>query len=162
MGLGGPVLHKVGGSKGWTHDEVNYTQWAAQQHFSLGDWLLFNFDKRYYTVLEVNETSYEKCIDQGFIRNLTRGGRDVVQLAEPRTYYFLSSGGYCFHGMKLAVTVPLGEYRLYPQPQAPAPSPADTSATHRLSCYTAKQGIIISLPNVIYVMMLLLWGIIIM
>ncbi|XP_047336031.1 uncharacterized protein LOC124939615 [Impatiens glandulifera] len=66
---------------------------------------VFRFDKRYYNVLEVNETSYNYCNDQSFITNITRGGRDVFQLTEARTYYFLSSGGYCFHGMKLTINV---------------------------------------------------------
>lgn len=36
--IGGPTRHKVGGSKGW-HQDVNYTEWAAQEHFYVGDWL---------------------------------------------------------------------------------------------------------------------------
>lgn len=66
---------------------------------------VFNFDKRYYNVLEVNKTSYENCIDRDFIKNVTRGGRDVVQLTEAKTYYYISGGGYCFHGMKVDVKV---------------------------------------------------------
>ncbi|KAJ6753105.1 NODULIN 55-2 putative-RELATED [Salix koriyanagi] len=75
------------------------------EHFYVGDWLLFVFDKHSYNVLEVNETNYENCNDQGFIKNITRGGRDVVQLTEARPYYFLSSGGYCWGGMKVAINV---------------------------------------------------------
>jgi len=37
--MGGPVLHKVGGSKGWINHDVNYTQWSAREHVFLGDWL---------------------------------------------------------------------------------------------------------------------------
>ncbi|GMP28784.1 hypothetical protein CsSME_00004186 [Camellia sinensis var. sinensis] len=77
----------------------------------------FVFDKRYYNVLEVNKTNYEKCNDQNFITNITRGGRDVFELKQVRPYYFLSSGGYCFHGMKLAINVE--EYVL---PPAAAPT----------------------------------------
>ncbi|QCD92650.1 lamin-like protein [Vigna unguiculata] len=115
--MGNPMLHKVGGSKGWINHDVNYTQWSAQQHVYVGDWLLFKFDKRYFNVLEVNETSYENCIDRDFISNVTRGGRDVVQMTEARTYYYLSGGGYCFHGMKVAVNVQ----------QLPAMAPAPSS-----------------------------------
>ncbi|CAJ1947053.1 unnamed protein product [Sphenostylis stenocarpa] len=82
---------------------------------------VFMFDKRYYNVLEVNKTSYENCIDRDFIRNLTRGGRDVVQMTEARTYYYLSAGGYCFHGMKVAVHV-----QEHPA-MAPAPSSSSSS-----------------------------------
>ncbi|KAG4969720.1 hypothetical protein AAZX31_13G045400 [Glycine max] len=120
--MGSPVLHKVGGSKGWINHDVNYTEWAAQEHVYVGDWLIFKFDRRYFNVLEVNKTSYENCIDRDFIKNITRGGRDVVQMTEARTYYYLSDGGYCFHGMKVAVQV-----QEYQDPAlamvAPAPSP---------------------------------------
>ena len=85
---------------------------------------VFNFDKRYFNVLEVNKTNYENCRDQEFLKNITRGGRDVVQLTEARTYYYLSSGGYCFQGMKVAVTVQHGH-----REEAPAPSPSHSSAS---------------------------------
>ncbi|KAJ6421601.1 hypothetical protein OIU84_028888 [Salix udensis] len=57
-------LHKVG-SRGWIPD-YNYTDWLNQrhEHFYVGDWLLFVFDKHSYNVLEVNETNYENCNDQ--------------------------------------------------------------------------------------------------
>ncbi|RDX90290.1 Lamin-like protein, partial [Mucuna pruriens] len=77
------------------------------------------FDKRYFNVLEVNKTSYERCIDKEFITNVTRGGRDVVQLTEARSYYYLSGGGYCFGGMKVGVHV-----EEYQDSDAPAAAPA--------------------------------------
>ncbi|KAL3813411.1 hypothetical protein ACJIZ3_014679 [Penstemon smallii] len=95
---------RVGDKDGWAQN-VNYTEWAANHRFYVGDWLYFIFDKRYYTVLEVNESSYINCNDKDFIYNITRGGRDVYNLSEARPYYFLSSGGYCWHGMKLAINV---------------------------------------------------------
>ncbi|OMO79375.1 Cupredoxin [Corchorus capsularis] len=82
---------------------------------------VFNFDKHYFNVLEVNQTSYETCNDQTFVRNITRGGRDVVELTEARPYFFLSSGGYCFHGMKVAINVEIH--------QAPAPAPAQINVS---------------------------------
>ncbi|XAR51701.1 hypothetical protein NMG60_11006412 [Bertholletia excelsa] len=112
-----PHLHKVGGQSGWTKD-VNYTEWASHERFYVGDWLLFLFDKHYFNVLEVNKTSYEQCNDRYFITNITRGGRDVFNLTQAKPYYFLSSGGYCFNGMKMAISV-----EEYVDP-APAPAPA--------------------------------------
>ncbi|XP_062103302.1 early nodulin-like protein 20 [Humulus lupulus] len=100
-----PVLHKVGGSQGWNQN-VNYTEWSSSTGpFLLGDWLYFGFDKRYYNVLEVNKTSYESCNDRVFIKNVTRGGRDVFELTEAKPYYFISGGGYCFHGMRVTISV---------------------------------------------------------
>ncbi|KAL5582233.1 hypothetical protein UlMin_014675 [Ulmus minor] len=96
--------YKVGGSSGWNQN-VNYTQWSSHQQLFVGDWLYFVFDKRYYNVLEVNKTSYENCNEQGFIKNVSRGGRDVFEVREARPYYFISGGGYCYHGMRVAVIV---------------------------------------------------------
>lgn len=47
--MGGPVLHKVGGGKGW-NEHVNYTIWSSQEHVYVGDWLSksLNFD---FTIL---------------------------------------------------------------------------------------------------------------
>lgn len=34
-----PELHRVGGKRGWTDQNVNYTEWAMNQTFYVGDWL---------------------------------------------------------------------------------------------------------------------------
>ncbi|GAU21622.1 hypothetical protein TSUD_251040 [Trifolium subterraneum] len=79
-------------------------------------------DKLYFNVLEVNKTSYENCIDAGFIKNITGGaGRDVFQLTKKKTYYFLSGGGYCWQGLKVAIDV--NDY------VAPAPAPHKSGAS---------------------------------
>ncbi|KAF3444810.1 hypothetical protein FNV43_RR14503 [Rhamnella rubrinervis] len=121
------TLVKVGGPKGWNQN-VNYTEWSALQNVYVGDWLYFVFDKRYYSVLGVNKTSFENCNSQGFMKNITRGGRDVYQVTESRPYYFMSGGGYCFHGMRLAVFV----QQLPPTP-APAPAPQQAAAINAAS-----------------------------
>ncbi|KAL0450512.1 UNVERIFIED_CONTAM: Lamin-like protein [Sesamum latifolium] len=104
---------------------MNYTEWAATRHFYVGDWLYFVFDKRYYTVLEVSRWNYEQCNDSEFIKNISRGGRDVFNLTEARAYYFLSSGGYCYHGMKLSIHV----QELVPPPSPINPSLSSATAT---------------------------------
>lgn len=87
-----------------------------------------------------------------FVRNLTRGGRDVVQLTEAKTYYFITGGGYCFHGMKVAVDV-----QEHPTP-APSPSPSlsdtvkSSGGSILPSMYTCF-GIIVA--NVVYVSLFL-------
>lgn len=117
----------VGGSKGWTTN-VNYTEWAKTQHFYLGDWLYFVYDRNQMNVLEVNGTDYETCNSDQPLVNWTRGaGRDVVPLNQTRTYYFISGKGFCFSGMKLAVNV-----QKPPPPPLEAPS-KDKNAALRLS-----------------------------
>ncbi|CAA0828392.1 Lamin-like protein [Striga hermonthica] len=67
---------------------------------------IFVYDRNQYQVLEVNKTTYDNCTLDRPIHNFTGGaGRDVVALNQTRNYYFISSVGYCFGGMKLAVHV---------------------------------------------------------
>lgn len=108
------------------------------------------FDERYYNVLEVNKTSYENCIDKDFIKNVTRGGRDVVQLTEARTYYYISSGGYCFHQMRVAVDVE--EHQDAPAP-APEPAPINSGSVLPASVYTCSW---IILANVLFMNLVLM------
>ncbi|XP_071727937.1 early nodulin-like protein 20 [Rutidosis leptorrhynchoides] len=127
-----PVRHLVGGKDRW-QPNVNYTNWSLHETFYVGEWLYFMYDKHLFNVLQVNQTSYENCTDQGFIYNITRGaGRDVFELIRPKPYYFLSSGGYCYNGMKVAVNVV--EFVAAPQP-APVPS----------GCTVTKINLLVSL-----------------
>ncbi|KAE9596275.1 hypothetical protein Lal_00048661 [Lupinus albus] len=120
-------LHNVGGSKvGWGNSNVNLTTWSLHEQFHVNDWLYFGYDRHMFSVLEVNKSSYEKCNEGGFIKNITGGaGRDVFQLLEPKSYYFISGRGPCWQNVKVEVTaVPY---------IAPAPQPA---APHSASDYT--------------------------
>ncbi|KAK2652101.1 hypothetical protein Ddye_011957 [Dipteronia dyeriana] len=126
-------LHRVGGKRGW-NPNINYTEWAASEHFYVNDWLIFYFDKNMYNVLEVNKTNYENCRDQEFMTNISRGsGRDVFELKEAKVYFFLSSGGFCWSGMKLAISV-----HQPPPPPPPSPPPASSKAASLLPPATAS------------------------
>ncbi|XP_015583136.1 lamin-like protein isoform X2 [Ricinus communis] len=126
------------GERGWIPD-YNYTEWLNQRHnhFYVGDWLL-------------NQTSYEDCNDQGFIFNVTRGGRDVYQLKEARPYYFLSSGGYCWNGMKLAISVEELAPTPAPAPPAKSDSPSSSTCTYTMilpvSFYVALAWVVFLKP----------------
>ncbi|KAB5520123.1 hypothetical protein DKX38_024442 [Salix brachista] len=95
----------VGGGKETWRPDVNFSEWSSRQNIYVGDWLYFGFDKKLYNVLEVNKTGYEGCNDMGFIKNITKGGRDVFQVIEAKKYYFINGGGYCLGGMKVAINV---------------------------------------------------------
>ncbi|XP_059643643.1 early nodulin-like protein 17 [Cornus florida] len=118
----------VGANMGWTSN-VNYTIWARDKHFYLGDWLFFVYDRNQMNVLEVNKTNYETCNSEHPLHNWTTGaGRDVVPLNVTRHYYFISGNGFCYGGMKLAVLVE----ELPPPPTAlPEKSGASRSTTFR-------------------------------
>ncbi|TYH16321.1 hypothetical protein ES288_A05G108100v1 [Gossypium darwinii] len=93
------VLHRVGGGRYSWKPNVNFTGWAIHEYVNFG------FNKQSYSVLQVNETSYPNCIEENFINNITKGGRDVFNLTMPKLYYFISGRGYCFKRMKVAIFV---------------------------------------------------------
>ncbi|KAF5744975.1 lamin-like protein-like [Tripterygium wilfordii] len=126
VGFTNGSLHYVGGGKTTWAPNVNLTDWASHhEHFYVGDWLYFGFDKHSYSVLEVNRTSYENCISTDFLKNVTRGGRDVFQMIEAKTYYFIDGRGFCFQGLKVAIDCETSA----PTPSpAPAPAPAKNAA----------------------------------
>ncbi|KAG8644275.1 hypothetical protein MANES_11G114200v8, partial [Manihot esculenta] len=130
-----PVLHRVGGGKYTWKPSINFTEWASHEQFYVGDWLYFGFNISRYNVLEVNKTSYEECIDKDFIKNITRGGRDVFNLTEAKPFYFINSGSYCFKGMKLAVYV-----------ENPPHEPAAAYSVPRNCSPTNTYGNIVLLP----------------
>ncbi|KAK7276599.1 hypothetical protein RIF29_17742 [Crotalaria pallida] len=107
--------HNVGGSKTSWDPKINFTQWASHEQFHVGDWLYFGYGEKQYSVLEVNNASYVSCNETGFIKNITGGaGRDVFELKEAKTYYFISGGGFCYQGLKVAINV---AENLAPSPQ---------------------------------------------
>lgn len=62
VAMGSPVLHKVGGSKGWINHDVNYTEWAAQEHVYVGDWLskcIINLKTEVVTVIINSNIEWE-------------------------------------------------------------------------------------------------------
>ncbi|KAI6706246.1 hypothetical protein NL676_009208 [Syzygium grande] len=136
-----PVLHRVGGGQNTWEPGLNFTDWSSHEQFYVGDWLFFGFDKTQYNVLEVNETSYDKCIETNFITNITKGGRDVFNLTEAKPYYFICGRGYCFNGMKVAVNVT----------EAPTPPPTPSKdlskkgSSSRLVGGVSRRTILLSL-----------------
>ncbi|CAH1421004.1 unnamed protein product [Lactuca virosa] len=111
------VCHLIGGKELWKPNQ-NYTDWSLQQTFYVGDWLHFVYNKEMFTVLEVNETSYTNCSDEGLIFNVTGGfGSDVIKLTQPKTYYSTANGDYCYNNdMKVAVNVVEIVYVYQPPP----------------------------------------------
>ncbi|EPS64512.1 hypothetical protein M569_10269 [Genlisea aurea] len=105
FGTADAVRYMVGGSSGWS-EKVNYTVWAQDKHFYTVDWLFFVYQRNQFNVLEVNQTNYDACNAEHFLRNWTTGaGRDVVPLNVTRDYYFISGNGFCYGGTKVKVHV---------------------------------------------------------
>ncbi|BAF20659.1 mavicyanin [Oryza sativa Japonica Group] len=100
--------YTVGDEKGWNPD-VDYTAWVKKHRpFYKGDWLLFEYQNGRSDVVQVDEVGYDNCDKANAISSYSKGHSYAFQLKEAKDYYFICSYGYCYKGMKLAVTAKKG------------------------------------------------------
>ncbi|KAL2462189.1 Lamin-like protein [Abeliophyllum distichum] len=95
--------HIVGANKGW-NPGMNYTLWANNHTFYVGDLISFRYQKTQYNVFQVNKTGYDNCTTEGAMGNWT-SGKDFILLNKAKRYYFICGTGGCFNGMKISVFV---------------------------------------------------------
>ncbi|WCJ40339.1 Blue copper protein [Euphorbia peplus] len=95
--------HIVGANKGW-NPGFNYTIWAKNHTFFVGDFISFRYQKTQYNVFEVNQTGYDNCTTDGALGNWT-SGKDFILLEKAKRYFFIGGNGQCFNGMKVSVVV---------------------------------------------------------
>ncbi|KAG8388223.1 hypothetical protein BUALT_Bualt02G0103300 [Buddleja alternifolia] len=95
--------HIVGANKGW-NPGINYTLWANNHTFYVGDFISFRYQKTQYNVFEVNNTGYVNCTIEGATGNWS-SGKDFIPLNKAKRYYFICGTGGCFNGMKVSVLV---------------------------------------------------------
>ncbi|XP_051116025.1 lamin-like protein [Andrographis paniculata] len=107
--------HIVGANRGW-NPGINYTLWANNHTFYVGDLISFRYQKTQYNVFEVNQTGYDNCTTEGAAGNWS-SGKDFIPLNKAKRYYFICGNGGCFSGMKVSVLV-------HPLPPPPSSSVA--------------------------------------
>ncbi|KAG5008750.1 hypothetical protein AAZX31_07G020200 [Glycine max] len=95
--------HIVGANRGW-NPGFNYTLWANNHTFYVGDLISFRYQKNQYNVFEVNQTGYDNCTTEGAVGNWS-SGKDFIPLNKAKRYYFICGNGQCFSGMKVSVVV---------------------------------------------------------
>ncbi|KAK6127867.1 hypothetical protein DH2020_038375 [Rehmannia glutinosa] len=95
--------HIVGANKGW-NPGINYTLWANNHTFYVGDLISFRYQKTQYNVFQVNKTGYDNCTIEGATGNWS-SGKDFILLDKAKRYYFICGTGGCFNGMKVSVLV---------------------------------------------------------
>ncbi|XP_038692740.1 lamin-like protein [Tripterygium wilfordii] len=95
--------HIVGANKGW-NPGINYTLWANNHTFYVGDLISFRYPKTQYNVFEVNQTGYDNCTTEGAVGNWS-SGKDFIPLNKAERYFFICGNGQCFNGMKVSVLV---------------------------------------------------------
>ncbi|KAG6537890.1 blue copper protein 1a-like [Zingiber officinale] len=107
----------VGDDNGWRQD-FNYTEWAANNMFMLGDNLVFKYDRAIHSVVAVGGDDFRTCnVSNGAIRRFD-SGNDVIQLnTTGKRWYVCGVVEHCINGQKLAIEV------------LPAMSPPPNSST---------------------------------
>ncbi|KAF5466872.1 hypothetical protein F2P56_016754, partial [Juglans regia] len=108
--------HIVGANRGW-NPGFNYTLWANNHTFYVGDLISFRYQKNQYNVFEVNQTGYDNCTTEGAVGNWS-SGKDFIPLNAAKRYYFICGNGQCYSGMKVSVLV------------HPLPPPPSSSIAH--------------------------------
>ncbi|KAK4269690.1 hypothetical protein QN277_022816 [Acacia crassicarpa] len=119
--------HTVGGTNGWFFNATtntsaaNYSDWAANQTFDLGDYLIFNTNSNQTVIQTYNLTTYGNCSadesDNGtFVYNSGHSSfGEALAIVVPLTiegpnYYFsdASYGVQCQSGMAFEINVKHG------------------------------------------------------
>ncbi|CAL4993333.1 unnamed protein product [Urochloa decumbens] len=113
--------HAVGDGKGWFFDwkanasAANYSAWASNRTFYLGDYLSFQTDTGNTVVHTTNATAYKLC-SAGVAANGSSGRKAeeaflaVMLTDEGANYYFSDvwDGDHCRKGMRFEVAVAHG------------------------------------------------------
>ncbi|KAJ8767705.1 hypothetical protein K2173_020645 [Erythroxylum novogranatense] len=133
--------HVVGGSSGWTipsSGSGSYSSWAANQGFSVGDTLVFNFANGIHDVAQVTRSDYDGCstINPIFLETTSPAG--ITLNATGEHYFICNFTGHCSAGQKLMINVSAASSSPSPAPQrspspdsssSPAPAPATTPSS---------------------------------
>ncbi|PKU66323.1 Stellacyanin [Dendrobium catenatum] len=105
----------VGDEEGWKVG-VNYTEWAEDKDFRVGDRIVFNYVKGKHNVLKVTGPAFRSC-NKTVSSPLTTGNDKIELTSAGRKWYICAIGDHCEKGMKLFIDVEEAEV------PAPAPSP---------------------------------------
>ncbi|WCJ43593.1 Blue copper protein [Euphorbia peplus] len=113
----------VGEGEGWTVGP-NYTEWAADKVFYVGDTLVFQYQSP-HNVYKVDGVGFKDCASSGTLLN---SGNDTITLAKPgKKWYICGYSDHCSRGQKLVINV-------VSNGPMPSPGPASpSSGSYKLS-----------------------------
>nr|XP_033510603.1 early nodulin-like protein 1 [Nicotiana tomentosiformis] len=120
--------HLVGGkTDSWkipSSESDSLNRWAEKSRFLIGDSLVWKYDGKKDSVLQVNKRDYVTCNSSSPIA-VHNDGNTKIELTNSGAYYFISGAkGHCEQGQKLIV-VTLSENNMRRFMGAPAPSPVE-------------------------------------
>ncbi|KAH7423237.1 hypothetical protein KP509_12G045800 [Ceratopteris richardii] len=99
------TVHVVGGDSGWSIMSP-LDAWLEGRKFTVGDSLLFNYERGWHDVVEVNKDGYDSCNGNGpSVVERWSDGKTKVTMDTPGTRYFICSFiGHC-PPMRIAIDV---------------------------------------------------------
>ncbi|XP_009759316.1 early nodulin-like protein 15 [Nicotiana tabacum] len=120
--------HLVGGkTDSWkipSSESDSLNRWAEKSRFLIGDSLVWKYDAKKDSVIEVSKRDYVTCNTSSPIA-VHNDGNTKIELTHSGAYYFISGEkGHCEQGQKLIV-VTLSENNMRRFMGAPAPSPTE-------------------------------------
>uniref|UniRef100_A0A2N9FWV3 Phytocyanin domain-containing protein n=1 Tax=Fagus sylvatica TaxID=28930 RepID=A0A2N9FWV3_FAGSY len=101
-------VFQVGGNENsWntTTSSESLNHWAENERFEVGDFLIFEYNPKIDSLLEVSKEDYESCKVTNAIKEY-KDGKTKVELDKSGPFYFISKAkGSCEKGQKLTVVV---------------------------------------------------------
>uniref|UniRef100_A0ACD5V1J0 Uncharacterized protein n=1 Tax=Avena sativa TaxID=4498 RepID=A0ACD5V1J0_AVESA len=124
-GMAAAAVYEVGDKLGWTiMNNPDYVKWAGSKKFSVGDTIVFTYNKQFHNVIAVSKADYKNC-DVTKPTATWSTGKDSVVLNTTGHHYFLCGfPGHCAIGQKVDVLVLSSAAPSMAPSMAPAPSTA--------------------------------------
>ena len=97
---------------------------------------MFQYQNGRSDVVQVDEVGYTNCDKESAITGHSKGTTYAFQLKEAKDYFFICSYGYCYSGMKLAVTAKKG-----PASSSSSSSDSDSSPASKSSSKSAAASL---------------------
>ncbi|KAK7278582.1 hypothetical protein RJT34_23614 [Clitoria ternatea] len=113
----------VGDSAGWVIPPypTYYSNWSHSHAIRVGDSLEFDFDDKFYNLIQVSQYEYEHCTSFEPLR-VFNSSPVILPLKEKGMLFFICSiSNYCCIGQKIAISV---HERSSQNPPTPSPSPS--------------------------------------
>ncbi|KAL5074913.1 hypothetical protein RYX36_013897 [Vicia faba] len=98
------TVYTVGDTSGWTIGG-DYSTWASDKTFAVGDSLVFNYGASGHTVDEVKESDYKSCTSGNSISTDSSGATTIPLKKAGKHYFICGVPGHCTGGMKLSIKV---------------------------------------------------------
>lgn len=101
---------------------------------------VFEYQNGRSDVVQVDEVGYDNCDKESAISSHSKGTSYAFQLKEAKDYFFICSYGYCYSGMKLAVTAKKGPASSSPDSSSSSSSPAAKSSSKSAAAPITARG----------------------